>query len=251
MDPLKKKRETARFCNPELAKMVEDLVFDDPFWDAPNNKLNPVLRPAAEAFWATPGTRASAEELKLIYMQKAECLIHGDLHTGSFFIAPEELRIFDAEFAFYGPSGYDMGCVIGNLLLNWASWAAHPEVPAAQVKDYREFMEDQFIETYTEFAKTFSALWDTSVRAEFKSVPGLKERYLLTHMRESVGFAGCECARRSVGLAQVPDTSRIEDLELRAKAQRISLQMATHLLEDWNRWEHIEEVSGMLKRLVL
>jgi 5-methylthioribose kinase len=119
------------------------------------------------------------------------------------------------------------------------------------VKEYREYLEGQFIETYHEFAKTFSSLWESAVRPEFKNTPGLKERYLLNHLRESVGFAGCECARRSVGLAQVPDTSRVEDLELRAKAQRISLQMATLLLADWKTWEHIEEVSGMLKRLVV
>lgn len=75
-------------------------------------------------------------------MNKAEALIHGDLHTGSIFIGckssaaidthetpdrnatsklPTEpcMKIIDPEFAFYGPIGYDLGNIIANLYCSW------------------------------------------------------------------------------------------------------------------------------------
>lgn len=48
-------------------------------------------------------------------MNNAQALIHGDLHSGSIFINEKGIKVIDPEFAFYGPMGYDIGNVIGNL----------------------------------------------------------------------------------------------------------------------------------------
>ena len=63
------------------------------------------------------------EEVGLLrnnFMNNAQALLHGDLHSGSIFINENGIKIIDPEFAFYGPMGYDIGNVIGNLFFAWA-----------------------------------------------------------------------------------------------------------------------------------
>ena len=57
------------------------------------------------------------QQLKLKFLTSAEALVHGDLHTGSIMVTEEDTRAIDPEFAFFGPMGFDVGALIGNLLI--------------------------------------------------------------------------------------------------------------------------------------
>ncbi|MEN8227716.1 MAG: S-methyl-5-thioribose kinase [Bacteroidota bacterium] len=246
MDAGSKKEAVKKYVNPELCKLVEDLVFTDPFFDAPGNNVNPELRAEAESIWSQPQLFLEASCLKEIYMNKAQSLIHGDLHTGSIFINENEIRVFDAEFAFYGPPSYDMGCVLGNLLLNYASWEAHPDRNQQEIKEYRDYLMKSFVETYDSFKTHFMEIWHSDVREEFTRVKGFAEQCLKDHLRESIGFAGCECIRRTLGLAHTPDTSSLENDKLRARAQKYALGIGQKLLLSWNDIESIDQAADMI-----
>ncbi|MFA7746590.1 phosphotransferase, partial [Salinicoccus roseus] len=62
--------------------------------------------------------KEGADELKAIFLNSAETLVHGDLHTGSIFADEHETKVIDPEFAYFGPIGFDIGQFIANLLLN-------------------------------------------------------------------------------------------------------------------------------------
>ena len=47
-----KKIQQGRFINPELCKITEDLIFDDPYRDAETNNIEAHIRDAAEQLWA-------------------------------------------------------------------------------------------------------------------------------------------------------------------------------------------------------
>jgi 5-methylthioribose kinase len=246
MDAGAKKEAVKKFVNPELCKIVEDLVFTDPFFDAQGNNVNPELGAEAKSIWDQPRLFLEASRMKEIYMNKAQSLIHGDLHTGSIFISENEMRVFDAEFAFYGPASYDMGCVLGNLLLNWASWEAYPDRDQQEIKAYRDYLMKSFIKTYDCFKAHFMEIWRSDVKEEFARVKGLAEQYLKDHFKESIGFAGCECIRRTLGLAHTPDTSSVEDDKLRARAQKRALEIGRKLLLSWNDIESIDQVASII-----
>jgi 5-methylthioribose kinase len=53
----------------------------------------------------------------ILFLFSAQALLHGDLHSGSLMATPESMFVIDAEFAFYGPMGFDVGLLLGNLLL--------------------------------------------------------------------------------------------------------------------------------------
>ena len=52
--------------------------------------------------------KAEVGMLRNAFMNNAQALIHGDLHSGSIFINKNGIKVIDPEFAFYGPRGYDI-----------------------------------------------------------------------------------------------------------------------------------------------
>src|SRR5690242_2018891 len=118
-----KKRLMAVFCgNTELCKITEDLIFTDPYRLHERNRWTaPQLDAIAAEFRADPALKLAVSRLKLRFLSAAEALIHGDLHTGSVMVTENDTRVIDAEFAFYGPMGFDVGAMIANLLLSYFS----------------------------------------------------------------------------------------------------------------------------------
>ena len=119
--------------NTALCKITEDLVFTDPYREAPLNRwTRPWLDAEKQAFERDSALKVAAQALKLKFMTSAEALIHGDLHTGSIMVTGEDTRVIDPEFAFIGPMGFDVGAVIGNLLLAYFAQGGHEAAPGAR-----------------------------------------------------------------------------------------------------------------------
>ena len=58
-------------------------------------------------------------------MERAQALLHGDLHTGSVLVTPNTTHVIDAEFATYGPMAFDVGKFMANLLLAFFACDGH------------------------------------------------------------------------------------------------------------------------------
>lgn len=114
-----KKAEVSRFTNPELCQITEDLFFTDPYIDHERNRFEAALLPQVQALREDTPLKLAVAGLKHRFLSKAEALLHGDIHSGSIFVAEGRLKAIDAEFGFYGPIGFDIGTALGNLLLNY------------------------------------------------------------------------------------------------------------------------------------
>ena len=129
MNHKEKKELVKEFINPDLCGITEDLVFMEPYTDCfdRNHVFPPNKAFIQKELYEDESLRLEAAKLKFEFMNHAQALIHGDLHTGSVFINQEHTYIFDPEFAFYGPMGYDIGNVIANLLFAWCNGDAEIE----------------------------------------------------------------------------------------------------------------------------
>jgi 5-methylthioribose kinase len=159
-------------------------------------------------------------------MTRAEALIHGDLHTGSIMVADERAWVIDPEFAYYGPMGFDIGAVLGNLALSYAAHLAH-SVDPQQRADYQEYLLQTILDVWERFAARFDALWQAhspAERAEFRAA------FLLALLHDSVGFAACKMIRRILGVAHVIDLEQIADEAERARAESWALSIAERML---------------------
>lgn len=228
LDSAAKKQAVARFINPELCKLTEDVIFTEPYLaDAPNNRHNPLIDPARIA-----GLRANADVLREVrwlkwaFMTRAEALVHGDLHTGSIMVTPERAWVIDPEFAFYGPIGFDVGAVLGNLAIGYAAQLGHAPDQERR-EEYQELLLETIAEVWDRFAARFDALWrehDPSAPAEFR------QSFLQALLRDSIGFAACKMIRRVLGIAHVIDLEQIADPAQRARAETWVLAIAERLL---------------------
>ena len=73
--------------NTAMCKITEDLVFTDPYRQAPLNRWNhPHLDAHKQAFENDGALKIAAQARKYQFMTSAQALIHGDLHTGSIMV---------------------------------------------------------------------------------------------------------------------------------------------------------------------
>lgn len=123
MDRKEKKERVQLFTNPELCDISEDLVFTEPYNDYKKQNIIPEgnLEFVNEKLYEDKELHAQVGILRDRFMNVAQALVHGDLHSGSIFANEEGIKVIDPEFAFYGPMGYDVGNVIGNLIFSWAN----------------------------------------------------------------------------------------------------------------------------------
>ena len=175
-------------------------------------------------------------------MNNAQALLHGDLHTGSIFIKPDSTRVFDPEFAFYGPIGYDVGNVIANLVFAWDNGRAHNE------KAFCDWALETIVQVVDLFKEKFLKAFDEKVTEPMAKVEGFKEYYLDTVLADTAGYAGTELHRRTVGMAQVKDVTTIDDERKRALAERINILLGKELIMRRDAFKTGQDYLDALRR---
>jgi 5-methylthioribose kinase len=241
LDSAAKKQAVTRFTNPELCKLTEDVIFTEPYLaDAPNNRHNPLIDPARiAALRANQDVLREVRWLKWGFMTRAEALIHGDLHTGSIMVTPERAWVIDPEFAFYGPIGFDIGAVLGNLMIAYAAQPGH-NPDQQQRAAYQDYLLHTLAEVWHGFAERFDTLW----RAHDPAAPAaFRQSFLLALLRDSIGYAACKMIRRVLGVAHVIDLEQIADPAQRARAEAWVLDLAERMLVERAA---ISDTAGLL-----
>lgn len=246
LDRQQKKALVRRFTNPELCDITEDLVLTEPYWDY---KGRNVLTPGTEDFvrerlYENHALQAEVALLRNRFMNCAQALIHGDLHTGSIFVNQTGLKVIDPEFAFYGPMGYDAGNVIGNLIFAWAyclctrpedasflKWISHA---TAEVWDsFRSALEREF-----DRRVTLPMYWEESFRT--RCIDGV--------MADTAGYAGTELIRRTVGDSKVAEVTSVTDPETRRTLDKLLIDTGAALILRRNKLHTGTAVANTFKR---
>lgn len=230
MNQQQKKLQVKNFINPDLCKITEDLIFDDPYTVSANNNYEPALEPDAEALRSNEKLHLEVAILREKFLTKAEALLHGDLHTGSIFITKDSTKVIDPEFAYYGPMGFDVGAVFANLLLNYSGqehWIADEKKREA----FRSNILETIVSIWNQFHNKFLALWsEEGVDRIANEAKGYKSYYMHRLLQDAVGYTGAKMVRRIVGLAHVADIDRISVDATRNIAQRKALAIGTELI---------------------
>jgi 5-methylthioribose kinase len=243
MSAAAKKAEIAKFAaNTALCKITEDLVFTDPYHMAPMNRwTSPELDEVVKSLHADGALKIGAMELKEQFLSHAQCLVHGDLHSGSIMATPDNTRVIDPEFAFYGPMGFDIGAYIANVFLAFFSQKGHAEKPGAR-DAYASWLLEVAQQTWDGFDAKFRKLWrekrkgDAYVAALFEdqghheALRQAEDRYMDRLFADTLGFAGAKMIRRILGLAKVADLETIADRAIKAECEKRALRFARDLI---------------------
>jgi 5-methylthioribose kinase len=199
----------SRFGYSELCLVTEELVFTAPYTASESNRYDQDVAPIALSLQRDKALRTAAAELRYAFRTRDEALIHGDLHTGSVLVGAEDSRVIDLEFAFFGPIGFDLGLMVGNLALSAIAHAAAGHLEYSRL-----------VATYaTEFWQSFT----DECRRIWKPSEPWYHRFLAGVLADSAQFAGLEMIRRIVGLAHVRDIDSLPQ-PYRLHAQRAAVE---------------------------
>jgi 5-methylthioribose kinase len=256
----KKARMALFLTNTAMCQISEDLIFDEPYFAAPMNRhTSPQLDAVACALARDTELKVAVQTMKWRFMNQPECLVHGDLHTGSIMVTEDNTRVIDPEFAFYGPMGFDIGVLLANFLMAYLSQPGHA-ARAGDREEYGFFLLDQLAAIWTTFAGEFSRLWHErgsqadgalcNPRLNVDS-PAFSAQALASRLEQiwhdALGFAGCEMIRRIVGLAHVADFEAIIDQDRRAECERRAILLARRLLVERSQCRCIAELSALAR----
>ena len=136
-------------------------------------------------------------------------------------------KVIDAEFAFYGPVGFDVGLYWANYLLSYFSHTDNSDVQSG--------LKTAIVET-----------WDTYT-TEFKMDDTVQKSCTLQKIfHESIGFAGMEMLRRIVGAAHVKDIESIAEVQRKLKVETAILKFGSTLVKQHQNIATINALIALL-----
>ncbi len=216
-----------QFANTTMQAITADYVFTFPYTEHETNFWTPGLEPDVQRLKADTDFLARAAHLKQIFLTLQQAVTHGDLHTGSVLVQNGTAKVIDAEFAFYGPPGFDIGLYWANYFLSYFSHQDTLDVQSA-------------LKTAVEHT------WRTYT-TEFGMVDAtLKTQTLQNIFHDAVGFAGLEILRRLIGAAHVKDIEGIADIPRKLSVERAALQFGLTLVKQHQSLRDVTAVLAML-----
>lgn len=259
LDSKTKKSMVAQYINSDLRYLTEDFIFTAPFEDNETNVYHDKLNiEEIRKFQRDEKLKIAAAEMKYSFMTKAEALLHGDFHLGSFMCSEEETYVIDPEFAFYGPMGFDIGKAMANFFIAYISQEYHQKRLGANSIEYRKWLFKSAKYMLSGTLEKIEILWKEHLehtKPLYWNYPEGKnhlENYIKAVLKrifkDALGFAGCVFIRRTLGLAKNKDISGIEDLKERARLDWICLKVGRELLIDREKINGIEEVGDIINK---
>lgn len=245
--PHKKKALVAQFINPEMCEITEDLFFNDPYIVHERNSYATVLENDVENLRNDHELKIAVAALKHRFFSHAEALLHGDIHSGSIFVADDSLKVIDAEFGYFGPIGFDIGTAIGNLLLNYCGVTGL--LSAREAAKVQEQRLNDIRDLWFHFSALFTQLAKTKTRDIALSSSGYVGTFLQKIFVDSIGFCGTELIRRTVGLSHVLDLENIADEGTRYECARHAIRLGRQLILSANQIDNIDELITEIKRI--
>lgn len=229
MDRAEKKDNVKLFINKELCDITEDLVLTEPYYNYKNrNIISKGQEKFVEEFlYKNEKLKFDVCKLRDRFMNYAQALIHGDLHSGSIFINHKGIKVIDPEFAFYGPIGYDIGNVIGNLFFSLANKSYFSDN-----SNFLKWIKTTIEDTFDKVKISLNKKYDEIVTFDLYKNKYFKEYYIQSIISDSIGYAGTEIIRRTVGDSKVMEVSSVELSDKKLKMERTLIKTAIMLIEN-------------------
>lgn len=254
MDSIQRRELMDRFTlNGELCKLTEEFIFTFPIMEHDSNYSNPETDEFARNILRTDSEyKLRVLELKNLFLTKTDALLHADLHTGSLMVNGDETKIIDMEFAFFGPFGFDIGKIIANFLMSYTSHFYHSED-----NSYQEWVLKEAMKVWTVFQARFLELWnlqgDSAMLLEGllteEELAEFQRRFMLDIFHDTIGFCACSLARRTVGIAGVPDIRNIEDQIVRSQLEITNLELSRTLMSRYKSIDSIAELEAVIREV--
>ena len=250
MNPWKKKEDVKKYINIELCDITEKLVFTDPYTN--HFGTNIVLDESSEfvkkEIYDDEELVFEAGKLKYKFMNNPQSLLHGDLHSGSIFVTESKTKVIDPEFAFYGPIGYDLGNVVGNLFFSYI----HSDIVMSdevEKRAYLNYLETTIADIIDKFTEKFVSAYDEKVIDPMAKNPLYKKWMIASILEDAAGMAGTEIIRRTIGDSKVKEIESIESIEARVYMDKFLILLGKSLIKDRYKIKTGEDYVALIDKI--
>jgi len=247
MDGPFKKARNVQFMNPQLCLMNEELFFTDPYCNHDRNQFDMALRPLVQQLWFDEALKAEVADLKAKFESCPQALLHGDLQIGSIFADTEQTKVIDAEYAFYGPIGFDLGNFLGSLLLHYTALPGLIVDPANR-QQQAEYLRQQIEQTENLFCQKFLALAARETKDIALQSELYQQRFVTQVIKDALGYAGTEMLRRVIGQQKAAEFSKISDKRLKLQCETAALHLGRKLILQHTGLSSVSTVLGWLQQ---
>lgn len=247
MDVMEKKEVAGRLVNLDMCEISERLVFTEPYMN--NQGLNKYHADntdfVATTLYNNNELKTEVAQLKNQFMNNTQSMIHGDLHAGSIFINDKDLKVFDPEFSFYGPMGYDIGNVVGSFIISYVT-----STYDGKDSSYVNWIYDSVIKVVDSFINEYNKNYMNDVNTHMFKNESFRDVYLKSILSDIAGYAGTEIIRRTVGVAKVWDLERVQDHEKIAEIEKALVSIGKDLIMNRSEMLSGKEYENVLNEYV-
>lgn len=245
--------------NQSLQRISVDLIFTDPYLTVWRNKIVEPLAAWGAALRTDIDLKITVARARLDYLSKAQSLIHGDLHSGSIMVTEGETRVIDGEFAWVGPTGFDVGNFIAHYVMAW--YAKPFQREGGDAGSFRAKIVADIVLFWETFERRFLEIWraadgdndgvpkghfdDPTARARLET---FRRDYVAGIFADAKRYLALKVIRRIIGYAQIADFLVIADEVARGQAQAGALALARSLLIHPDRYGDIAAIVASLPR---
>ncbi|MSS77528.1 S-methyl-5-thioribose kinase [Anaerococcus sp. WCA-380-WT-2B] len=239
-----KKLNVKKFINPDLCDITEDLVLTEPYFNYKDRNIinKDLIKYVEQNIYEDKKLICEVLKLKDNFQSNSQALIHGDLHTGSIFVNENGIKVIDPEFSFYGPMGYDIGNVWGNISFALAN--------SLILKDKRKNALNKLLEETIDMTifKLYDA-YDKYIKNEYFKNELFKQTYISEVIADSFGYAGTEIIRRDIGDSKVEEITSLKDRDKRKKLDILLINFGKYLILNRYKIKYGKEVVDYINNL--
>ncbi|WP_242368110.1 S-methyl-5-thioribose kinase [Lactobacillus intestinalis] len=251
MDRIEKKKMVKDFVNVGPCDITEKLVLTEPYYNYLGRNVfdDKILPFVKQNLYKNSSLKVEVGKLRNNFMNNAQAFLHGDLHSGSIFINQSDIRVFDSEFAFYGPMGYDIGNVIGNLIFPYVVQKGYLNKEGKGNKEFIVWLQKTIAQVFDMTFNKMAKKYDEIVKFPFYKERGFKNSYLRNVENDTLGYAGTEIIRRTVGDSKVLEITDIEDQNLQNLVMEIFVKIGSNLIMNRSVYNNGEEIVADIDQI--
>lgn len=253
MDALEHRDLQEAFVNSKMRQVFEIGLFLNDMSAFPNHEprvnnkeADPERIAMGEAAWQGEDVQTELLKMRHLHMKKAECLVHGDLHTSNILVSNCGMKIIDQEYTYMGLASCDTGYLTGSLLYEYIRWfyvGDDDEQRAAMRRGALNAIRG-LLESYRD---TYAACWDKDAKPIYRPHTQYRDELFKQFMREVCGSTGAQVFSRIGNLVPTPDFDDITDRHTANTCCRIALLAARQLILSW---ESCTDIDDFMNRIV-
>lgn len=251
LDSIEHKKLNKVFNNAEMRDIMENVSFKIDEWDdiKVDAEYDDEFIELKNFAMKRDGLVLEMHKMRDVFMNNAECIVHGDLHTSNIIVNKDnKINVIDMEYTFMGSYSADAGYLCANLMYQYTAWLHRDDCCINDRISKSNEMLGYITEIYTNFIDIFSELYDDYAKESYKAIKGYKEYTVSNILENFIGIMASACICRGINDRELIDY-RYLTIENSLKARRLNVYICEHIMNNRKDIVDINQLMESIKKV--